>query len=113
MVEQISLLHELVQPMRYKIIQTLAQARKPLYIGEIAKRIGVDRREVSFHLAALAEHGLVEGEWRVIEAPKSKLAKGKAAKYYKPTQRTLKVLSEFSDELSKLMKAIEVLLKEW
>jgi len=107
--ELIETVHVLIQPTKYKIIKAIAEAKRPLYIGEIAKRIKEDRREVSFHLAALAEYGLVDGEYRVIleRGP----ARGKAGKFYKLTKKTEYVLSKFSEELDKLVEVVKEMLK--
>src|SRR5690242_9392746 len=78
-------IYVLMQPTRQKIIKTLREAKsagKTLYIKEIADRVGEPERNVSFHLATLAENGFVKGEYREISAPThhSQMT-GRAAKY--------------------------------
>jgi DNA-binding transcriptional ArsR family regulator len=88
----------LLQPMRRRIVEVLREAGRPLYIREIADRLGEDWRLVSYHLTALADAGFVEGEFRVIEPPRSKSrAVGKAGKFYRLTDKVDKVLSRLNE----------------
>jgi len=85
----------LLQPTRWKIINVLKEAREPLYIKEIAEKLGEDWKVVSFHLASLADAGFVEGEFRSIERPKTSL--GRAGKFYKATKKVDDVLSRLNE----------------
>jgi DNA-binding transcriptional ArsR family regulator len=88
----------LLQPMRMRIIKVLREAGKPLYIREIADRLGEDWKIVSYHLTALADAGFVEGEFRVIEPPKSNpRVVGKAGKFYRLTIKVDEVLNRLNE----------------
>jgi predicted ArsR family transcriptional regulator len=60
-----------------------------MYIGQIADKLKIDPRLVSFHLAVLLKEGFAQGEWKVTVEPHSK---GKAAKFYSLTPKTFEVL---------------------
>jgi len=91
--QSIPITHIITHPMRYKIIETLSKQNEPMFIEQIADKIGADRRLVSFHLATMMEHGLVEGEYKVSELPASK---GKAVKYYKLSRKAEQVFSQLA-----------------
>lgn len=96
-------LYVLMHPIRQKIVRLLEQSVEPLYIEEIAKRLGDDRRKVSFHLATLAEHGFVEGEYRIITPPTQNPGRGRGAKFYRLTLKGKKMepaLMRLSHELA-------------
>jgi len=88
----------LLQPTRWKIIGALKKSKEPLYIREIADKVGEDWKVVSFHLSALADAGFVEGEFRIIERPKSNPGFGRAGKFYKVTKKVDEVMARV-DEL--------------
>ena len=88
-----NLLYVLMQPTRQKIIKLL-QLGEPLYIEQIAEKIGEDRRSVSFHLATLAENGFVEGEYREIERATKNPGRGRGAKFYRVTPRVKEVMGK-------------------
>jgi len=84
----LQLLYVLMQPTRQKIIKVLSGSKEPLYITEIASKIGENPRNVSFHLATLAEYGFVDGEYREIEKPAHHSAMtGRAGKFYRLTSK--------------------------
>jgi len=94
--ERLSQLYILLQPTRQKIIRTLREAKQPMYIKEIAEKIGESHRDTSFHLATLASNGFVEGQFREIEPPTHHSAvTGRAAKFYRLTKKV--------DEVTKLL----------
>lgn len=98
--KELQLMYALMQPTRQKIIKTLRTSKEPLYIKEIAEKIGEKERNVSFHLATLAEYGFVKGEYREISKPThhSKVA-GKAAKFYRLTPKVDAVIKKLATEL--------------
>lgn len=79
----------LLQPTRWKIINILKESKEPLYIKEIADKVGEDWKVVSFHLAALDDVGFVEGEFRSIERPKDNPGYSRAGKFYKATKKSM------------------------
>ncbi|MGD0257469.1 MAG: winged helix-turn-helix domain-containing protein [Thermoplasmata archaeon] len=93
-------LYVLLQPTRQKIIQLLRESPRPMYITEIAAEIGESPRVTSFHLATLAQHGFVDGEFREIEPPTHHSAvTGRAAKYYRLTPKVGQVIRELARAL--------------
>jgi len=87
----------LLQPTRWKIIKTLKEAGRPMYIREIADAIGEDWKVVAFHLSALAKAGFVEYEWKIIESPKKNPGRGRIAKFYRVTKKVDEVLSRVNE----------------
>lgn len=85
--KRVSQLYCLMQPTRQKIIKTLQASEKPLYINEIAKKIGASARNTSFHLTELLENGFVDGEYRENK-------QGHASKYYWITDEVEKAKKE-------------------
>jgi predicted transcriptional regulator len=92
-------LYVLMQPTRWKIIQALKAAKTPLYIEELAKQVGEDRKNIAFHLLTLAEYGFVDSEYRVIEVPKENPGHGKAGKYFWLTKKVDEIISKVPDLL--------------
>lgn len=89
--------HVMMHPLRYQIVRKLKGAKKPLYIAQIAKDLGVNRKLISFHLSTLLQNGLVEGEYRLSR----ELASGKSGKpvvvnYYKLTKKAERIISLFN-----------------
>jgi len=96
----LELLYVLVQPTRQKIIKFLKNANEPVHIKEIAGQIGESPRNTSFHLATLAEHGFVEGEYREIEKPTHHSpVTGRAAKFYTTTSKVDRIISKLAKSL--------------
>jgi predicted ArsR family transcriptional regulator len=89
----------ILQPIRYRIYQELKRAGKPLYVDEVAKRLEVDRRLVSFHLATLEEHGFVTSEFKAITPAQSNPGKGKAGRFFSLTGKAEKVLTRLKKEI--------------
>jgi DNA-binding transcriptional ArsR family regulator len=83
-----------MQPIRLKIVKLLKQSKEPLYIEQIAEKVGEDRRSVSFHLATLAENGFVEGDFEIIRSSTKNPGTGKAGKFYKLTPKVDEVLQK-------------------
>jgi predicted ArsR family transcriptional regulator len=96
--ELANLLYILMQPTRQKIVKLL-RSSEPLYIEQIAEKINEDRRSVSFHLATLAENGIVEGEYRLIENATKNPGRGRGGKFYKLTPRAVEVIEKLNTVL--------------
>jgi DNA-binding transcriptional ArsR family regulator len=86
--------HVLLHPIRYRIVQLLAE--KPMHINEISKAMGEERRLVSYHLLTLEEDGFVSSKYEISENPKSK---GKAIRKYWVTGKVDEVISELKKKL--------------
>lgn len=68
----------LAKEKRMKIMGKLR--KEPTYASELARKIGVERPIICYHLSVLERAGLVSGEYVILEEPSSS---GKAAKIYK------------------------------
>jgi len=86
----------LLHPIRFKIIEVLKDSDTSLYIDEIAKKVGYDRRLVSFHLSALEDKGYLESNFEVIKKPASL---GKAGRFYTTTEKVDEVLSSIAKRI--------------
>jgi hypothetical protein len=83
--------------MSEEVINALEKSDEMLSYGEIAEKIGESWRHVAFRLMELDEYGLVEGEFRVVELPKSPDEPGRARKFYKLTPKVGEVMSQIVD----------------
>lgn len=93
----IKLAHVMTHPLRYRIIQTLKETKKPLYIAQISKDLGLNRKLVSFHLSTLLKNGLVENKYRLKrEAAGGRDEKPMMVNYYKLTEKAKKISSLFN-----------------
>ena len=88
----------MLHPERWKLICALKELGKPLFIGQLADKIGTDRRLISYHLSTLEEHGFVKSEFKVIEPPSSK---GKAGRFYELTSK----VDEIKPKLAKIIQS--------
>ncbi len=80
--------HVLLHPIRYRIVELLEE--KPMYINEISKALGEERRLVSYHLLTLEEHRFLNSKYEISEQSKSK---GKAIRKYEVTGKVEEVIS--------------------
>jgi ArsR family transcriptional regulator len=78
--ELVEVLAALANPLRLRIVATLAQGRD--YVSHLAREIGVSRPLLHMHLQRLEAAGLVVGSLELSED-------GKAMKYYDVTDFTL------------------------
>ncbi|MCW3133338.1 MAG: helix-turn-helix domain-containing protein [Methanophagales archaeon] len=86
--------HALLHPIRFRIVELIAE--KPMYINEISKALGEERRLVSYHLLTLEEYGFLSSKYEISEDAKSK---GKAIRNYSMTEKVEKVISELKKRL--------------
>ena len=75
----VDLAYVMLHPVRRQIDDLLRKGDSPAYIAQIAKKIQVNEKLASFHLATLLSYDLVEGNWGT-----TKTGKGgeRAVKYY-------------------------------
>jgi len=86
--------HALLHPIRFRIVELIAE--KPMYINEISKALGEERRLVSYHLLTLEEYGFLSSKYEISEDANSK---GKAIRKYSMTEKVEKVISELKKRL--------------
>lgn len=103
-IEGLELGNILIHPIRYRIIKEIKERQK-LCIQELTDILGINRRNVSFHLSILNQYGFVEGNYDIMIIQPSK-GKGKTAKYFRITPKVDAVLCAI-DERIREMKSIE------
>ncbi len=81
----------ILQPTRFKIVRHLVLSEEEQYIEQIANAMRESPRLVSHHLAILEDLGLVESRFDVIKH--SEGARGKAGRFFKPTEKLTQTLS--------------------
>jgi len=86
--------HVLLHPMRFRIVELLAE--KPMHINEISNALRKERRLISYHLLVLEEHGFLSSKYELSEQPNSK---GKAIRKYSVTGKVEEVFSELKKRL--------------
>ena len=86
--------HALLHPIRFRIVELIAE--KPMYINEISKALGEERRLVSYHLLTLEEYGFLSSKYEISEDANSK---GKAIRKYSVTGKVEEVFSELKKRL--------------
>ncbi|RZN38054.1 MAG: ArsR family transcriptional regulator [Methanophagales archaeon ANME-1-THS] len=86
--------HVLLHPIRFRIVELLAET--PMYVNEIAKAMGEERRLVSYYLLTLEEYGFVSSKYEILERPK---LRGKAVRKYWKTGKVEEVISKLKEEL--------------
>ena len=94
--KEIDLAYVLLHPMRRQIVLLLKKESSPLYISEIARRLKMDNKLTSFHLATLLQYDLVSGEWEML---KPKKGAPKAVKYYALTPKAERILKSLNIKL--------------
>ena len=80
--------HVLGHPIRFRIMDLLAE--KPMYINEISKTLGEERRLVSYHLHILEKCGFLKSNYEISDQLKSK---GKAIRKYKVAEKVKGMIS--------------------
>ena len=94
------ILHTIVHPLRYKIIQILK--KNPTHTGDLEKKLNTPRTTISYHVSILLQFGVLSPEFKVVQernSPSAKMVKiyhvnaDQYEKYYKIGQML------FSDEV--------------
>ena len=92
-----NLVHIATHPMRYKVLKLLYETNKPMYIAEIARKVGVNKRLVGFHLLTLLQHGLVESEYGLKQSSsKDKRGRPIVVSYYNLSEKGRELMSKLS-----------------
>lgn len=91
--------HAALHPIRIKILDFVAD-NPDLHISKIAKKIGMNRSTVSYHLGLLEKFSLVDSEYKILQPPHSV---GKAGRIYRVNEKEIKKIAEaISKRLSDL-----------
>ena len=93
--EAAKLKYIMMHPMRARIIQTLKNSKKPMYISQIANEVGVDRKLVSYHLLTLLQHDIVTGDYGLRRGPPiDEEGRPIVVRYYSLTKRAQSVIKK-------------------
>jgi len=86
----------MMHPVRRRIIDMMRSENSPVYIAQVADELGLDPKLVSFHIATLLQHNLVEGRWGT-----AKTGKGgeRAVKYYSLTEEAREAMRKAKEWL--------------
>jgi predicted ArsR family transcriptional regulator len=79
--------HTLMHPIRFQLVELIG-AEGQLYIKELAKALGEDRRLVSHHLEILEDYGFVTSRRELSEKPGSV---GRGLRIYQVTPKVAEV----------------------
>lgn len=78
----------ILNPVSWKIVQTLKQSESGMPIRQLAEIIGEDRKIVAYHSLTLQRHDFVTSEYGVIEPIRSHSpVKGKIGDIFKLTEK--------------------------
>ncbi|MHA1744127.1 MAG: helix-turn-helix domain-containing protein [Candidatus Heimdallarchaeota archaeon] len=91
----------MLKPIRFNILEILAQTSTPLSIDSLADKIGENRAVTSFHISLLEEAGLVKGKFKIIEKP-TKKKRGRVGRIYSITGDGLLLFQKLKDFLNEL-----------
>lgn len=83
----------LMQPRKKQIIKIIEGSGEPVYINEIAKKMKINHRTVSFHLTDLENFGFVKSEFKINKD-------GRGARFYNITKKIYSVKQKIIEELS-------------
>lgn len=86
----------LLLPTRYRICKLLEDAPKAMYASQIAEKLALERKLVSFHLSWLEEHEFVRSEFGLANPANTA---PKAVRYYKPTGKAKALLSKIKETI--------------
>lgn len=79
--------HTLMHPIRFQLVECLG-AEGPLYINELAKALGEERRLVSHHLDVLEDYGFVNCRYEISGKPGTL---GRGLRVYQVTPKVAEV----------------------
>jgi len=83
----------LMQPRKKQIIKIIEGSGQPMYINEIAKRMKINHRTVSFHLTDLENFGFLKSKFEVNPD-------GRGSRFYNITKKIYAVKQKIIEELS-------------
>ena len=89
-----------MHPVRFKIIQCISGATKPLFVQQIAKAVGEHPRLVSHHLNVLQEIGLISCKYEIAKAKGS--ARGVAVRLCFPTPKLTEVFHDIAQAVAEV-----------
>jgi len=78
----------ILNPVSWKIVQTLKESGSGMHIRQLAESIGEDKKDVALHSLALQRHDFITGEYGITELLKEHSpAKGKIGNVFKLTEK--------------------------
>ncbi len=83
----------LMQPRKKQIIKIIEGSGEPMYINEIAKKMKINHRTVSFHLTDLENFGFLKSKFQIN-------ADGRGSRFYNITKKIYDVKQKIIEELS-------------
>jgi len=83
----------LMQPRKKQIIKIIEGSGEPMYINEIAKRMKINHRTVSFHLTDLENFGFLKSKFQINPD-------GRGSRFYNITKKIYAVKQKIIEELS-------------
>lgn len=83
----------LMQPRKKQIIKIIEGSGKPMYINEIAKKMKINHRTVSFHLTDLENFGFLKSKFEINPD-------GRGSRFYNITKKIYAVKQKIIEELS-------------
>jgi len=89
-----------MHPVRFKILQCISEASKPLFVEQIAKAVNEHPRLVSHHLNILQEIGLVDCKYEIAKAKGS--TRGVAVRLCSPTPKLTQVLHDIAKAVAEV-----------
>lgn len=90
-----------MHPVRFKILQCVREASKPLFVEQIAKAIEEHARLVSHHLDVLQEIGLIDCRYGLTKVKGS--ARGVAVRLCSPTPKLTEVFHDIAAAVAEVM----------
>jgi len=89
-----------MHPVRFKILQCVRKASKPLFVEQIAKAVSEHPRLVSHHLDVLQEIGLIDCKYELVKAKGSN--RKVAVRLCSPTPKLSEVFKDIAEAVAKV-----------
>jgi len=90
-----------MHPVRFKILQCIRKASKPLFVEQIAKVVDEHPRLVSHHLDILQDIGLVDCKYELVKAKENSTRKI-AVRLCSPTPTLSEVFQDIAEAVAKV-----------
>ena len=95
----------LFNPIRWQIVQKLKESQDGMYITQLVKSIGGDKKEITFHSLTLQQYDFISSEYGIIEPLKEHSpAKGKIGNIFQLTDKGAIAHEAIKEILPELVK---------